>query len=104
MSPVQSLHQMKIKVETGAGRLTEPTNFSHRNLPYGYRVFQNKLLVNRKEIKICRAVVNSIGWEVDNIRETGRDLIKRGYKNRRGDLSWGHYVITQIYNSWKDKV
>jgi hypothetical protein len=101
---IHRLHRMRIKVETGAGRMTKPDNYRHWKAPYGYRIFGGKLLINRQEIKICRMVVHLIERENFGVRETARELIRRSFKNKQGEVKWSHFVVQRIYDRWKGKL
>jgi hypothetical protein len=54
---IRRLHQMRINVETGEGRMIRPDNYRLWNPPYGYRVVDGKLQIHKSEVKICRLVV-----------------------------------------------
>ena len=69
------------------GRSTNPENYRHHNPPYGFKVRGKKLVTNRAEIEICRPVVELISRQSLGIRETGRELARRGFKNRKGNAN-----------------
>lgn len=98
------INRLKIGSKSAKGRMTNPNNFRHHNPPYGYKVKDNKLVLNSAELKMCRAVVEYMGRKKCSARQTARELEKRGYKNRRGELNWGHLTIQQIFKRWKDKL
>lgn len=98
------INRLKIGPKTSKGRMTNPKNFRHHNAPYGYRVKGGQLVLNHKELKICRAVVELIGRQNWGIRETGRELERRGFKNRHGRTKWRHFVVNQIYQRWRDRL
>ncbi len=98
------VNRLKIGTKSAKGRMTNPNNFRHHNPPFGYKVKDNKLVLNGAELKICRAVVELIGREKRGVRETARELEERAFKTRRGRAKWGHFVVQQIFNRWKDKL
>lgn len=98
------INRLKIGPKSAKGRMTNPNNFRHHNPPYGYKVKDNKLALNNAELRVCRAVVELMGRKKSGARETARELISRGFKNRRGEVVWGHLVVQQIFKRWKDKL
>lgn len=98
------INRLKIGSKSAQGRMTNPNNFRHHNPPYGYKVKDNKLVLNNAELKICRAVVELMGRKKCGARETARELTSRGFKSRRGEVKWGHLVVQQIFKRWKDKL
>lgn len=101
---LSTVKRLGIGTKSAVGRMTNPNNFRHHNPPYGYKVKDNKLVLNSSELKICRAVVEMMGRKKCGARETARELVSRGFKNRRGEVAWGHLVVQQIFKRWKDKV
>lgn len=98
------INRLKIGSKSATGRMTNPNNFRHHNPPYGYKVRDNKLVLNNAELKVCRAVVELMGRKKCGAREAARELTSRGFKNRRGDSTWGHLVVQQIFKRWKGKL
>lgn len=96
--------QLKVAPGTKVGSKTNPNNYRHHNPPYGYKVQDGKLVLNKAELKICRLVVELIGRRKFGIRETARELMKQEFKNRRGEINWSHFVVQQIFNRWNNKV
>ena len=84
--------------------MTNPENYRHHCPPYGYKVRGGKLVIDNQELKICRLVVELIERQGFGIRETGREITKRGYKNRQGNHSWGHFVVKRIFDRWRGKL
>jgi len=84
--------------------MTNPNNYRHYNAPYGYRVKNGQLVLNPKDLKVCRIVVDFMDRKQRPARETARELIRRGLKNRRGEIKWGHLVVQQIFRRWKGKL
>lgn len=101
---VSWVNRLKIGSKSAQGRMTNPNNYRHHNPPYGYKVKDNKLALNKSEMKMCRMVVELMGRKKVGARETARELTVRGYKNRRGKTTWGHLVVQQIFKRWKDKL
>jgi hypothetical protein len=98
------INRLKIGPKSSKGRMTNPNNFRHHNPPYGYKVKDNKLVLNNSEIRTCRVVVELMGRRECSARETARELIRRQFKNRKGQISWGHLVVQQIFKRWKNKL
>lgn len=98
------INRLKIGPKSSKGRMTNPNNFRHHNPPYGFMVKDNKLVLNNREIKVCRLVVGHMGRKRCGARETARMLVQQKIKNRRGEIKWGHLVVQQIFKRWKDKI
>ncbi len=98
------VNRLKIGSKSAQGRMTNPINFRHHNPPFGYKVKDNKLVLNGAELKICRVIVDLMGRKMRGLRETARELECRGFKTRRGRSKWGHFVVQQIFNRWRDKL
>ncbi len=93
-----------IGVREKAGSKTNPENYRHHEPPYGYRVQDGKLVPNKKELLICRLVIElrtRKGWA---LAEIASELTKRGYVNRRGAASWHHHSVNQIFKRWNGKL
>lgn len=101
---LERLHDLGIRSGTGQGRMVNPENYRHHNPPFGYHVKNGKLLPCKPELRVCRLIVQLIRDKGHGFRETARELEQRGLKNRKGQNKWGHYVVTQIYNRWKEKL
>jgi transposase len=86
------------------GRQNNPENYRCHEAPYGYRNQDGKLVPDKRELKICRLIVElraRKGWSLAKIVS---ELAKRGYTNRRGSTSWHHQSVTQIFNRWNGKL
>jgi hypothetical protein len=101
---VSWLTRLAIAPGTNVGSKTNPNNYRHHNPPYGYKVQDGKLVLNKAELKICRLIVELIARRKFSNRAAARELIKQGLKNRSGKLSWSHHMVQQIFNRWKNKV
>ena len=101
---LERLHELGIRSRSGQNRMMNPENYRHHNPPFGYQVKNGKLLPYKPELKVCRLIVQMIRDKGYGFRETARELEKRGLKNRKGQKKWGHYVVTQIFNRWKEKL
>lgn len=86
------------------GRQMNPDNFRHPNPPYGYAAKKGKLVLNKQEIRVCRLVVQGIRDRGLGYREMARELEKRGIKARNGKIKWSHYMTTNIFKRWKEKL
>jgi hypothetical protein len=98
------LHDLGIREGTNSGRMTNPENYRYRVAPYGFSIQAGKLTPNRLEMKICRLVVERIQREGQTQCEVARELSRRGYKNRAGNLKWDSRTVFNILNRWKDKL
>ncbi|MCB0411440.1 MAG: hypothetical protein KDD22_02870, partial [Bdellovibrionales bacterium] len=78
--------------------------FRHHNPPYGFKVQNGKLVVNKQELKICRIVVDFMGRQKRPVREMAREFIRREIKKRRGHVKWGYLVVQQIFKRWNGKI
>ena len=72
--------------------------------PYGLRRADGQLVPCQREIKVCRIIVGFINNEKLSFRKVGRELERRGIKNRRGEASWHHTVVSAIYLRWSEKL
>lgn len=101
---LRRLRQMGVETEKGYLRQSNPNNYRRAKPPYGYLVKNGKLVLNKSELKVCRLVVEMMGRQDKGARETARELMNRGFKNRQGDVSWGHLVVQQILKRWNGKI
>ncbi len=101
---LRRLRQLGIDTEKGYRRQSNPNNYRRSKAPYGYKIKNHKLVLNRSEMKVCRLVVEMMGRENKGARETAREIMKRGFKNRQGEVSWGHLVVQQILKRWNGKI
>ncbi len=98
------LHSLNIKRGTKKKPINNPKNYLAPNCPYGYRVVKLQLLPFQKEIKVCRLILRLINEEKLSYRATARKLVDMKIKNRKGEISWGHEVISSIYRRWNGKL
>src|SRR5687768_9288283 len=98
------LRQIGIRTELGRIRKINPNNYRHYNPPYGYKVKDNKLVLDNSEMKICRLFVELMDRQKKGAREAARELMNQKFKNRRGEVTWGHFVVQQIFKQWKNKI
>lgn len=54
------LHRLDLRVEAQAGRINNPENYRVRNPPYGYRIQDGRLVLNKSEIRVCRLVLEHV--------------------------------------------
>ncbi|MGZ3806095.1 MAG: hypothetical protein ACXVB4_17910 [Pseudobdellovibrionaceae bacterium] len=98
------LHDLGIRESPISERMTNPKNYRCRVPPYGFSIQDGKLTPNRLEMKICRLVVELIQRDGRTQSEVARELSRRGYKNRAGNLNWDSRTVFNIFNRWKDKL
>lgn len=83
---------------------THPKNYRQPQPPYGYAVREGKLVINRRELKVCRLVVNLREREKKTFSEIARELAEKKIKNRRGEISWQHVTVANIFKRWRGKL
>ena len=101
---LEKLHALGIRNEASKGeRMTNPNNYRAAVVPYGYRKNDNQLVVNKKEVRICRLVVELINEEQLSLNGAARELMQKNIKNRNGNVWWDHSMVRSIYNRWNGK-
>ncbi len=95
---------MGVRVQTQAGRITNPNNYRVRNPPYGFRIQDGHLIINKSEIRICRLVAELIERQGFSKIAVARELGARGCKNRIGSTKWDHGTVLNIFERWKNKL
>ena len=95
------LRKAGIKNSSNKGR--SPKNYTHPNPPYGYKVRNQRLCPNSKEIRVIRLIVGAIEQQGLTLSATARLLNEKGYLNRKR-CQWGHFSICKIYKRWEGKV
>lgn len=70
------------------GRKANPNNYRIHESPYGFRKKEGRLVTCKPELKVCRIVVQMYEKERRTYSAIARELIQRGYKNRRGEKRW----------------
>lgn len=98
------LHALGIREIVRTGRSTNPENYRCRVAPYGYSVRAGKLVINKLELLICRTVVDLIKRTGISANAASKELVRRGYKNRAGNMAWDHTTVRSIFERWKDKL
>jgi DNA-binding Lrp family transcriptional regulator len=91
-------------IHTKSGRVTNPNNYRHHEPPYGYRIKDGKLVSDKKEMQISRLVVElrtRQGWAFARIAS---ELMRKGYRNRRGETVWHHHSVNKIFQRWSGKL
>ena len=98
------LHAIGIKNSIDSGRNLNPENYRCTVAPYGYQVQSGKLVPNKKELQICRTVVNLIDCDGLTHSEVARELARRGAKSRTSKPKWDSKKIFNIYKRWRGKI
>jgi IS30 family transposase len=101
---ISRLKRLKINRGIQSGQLTNPNNYRHHVVPYGYSVRDKRLVLNKAEQRICRLVVELIDRREKNHSEVARELSSRNFKNRAGSTKWDSKTVFNIYKRWKGKL
>ena len=81
-----------------------PKNYRASFAPYGYRIVDGQLVANKKEVRICRLVVQLINEKGLSLQGAARELMQRNIKNRNGNVWWDHSMVRGIFKRWNEKV
>ena len=95
---------MGIRDEFKPERNSNPKNYRCPVAAYGYQVEDGKLILNKRELRICKAVVELILRQGETYTDVARELGRRGFKNRAGSQTWNSKTVFNIYKRWKDKL
>lgn len=98
------LHKSRLTEITKVGRSTHPQNYRNNSPPYGYKVQNGHLVTYKPELKICRTVVELRGRKKLSTIQVARELERRGYKNRKGNVVWNTNTILSIFKRWNGKI
>ena len=98
------LHSLGIRDGMTSGRNLNPENYRCPVAPYGYQVQAGKLIPNKRELHICRTVVNLVDRDSFTHSEVARELTRRGHKTRAGKSKWDSKTIFNIYKRWNGKI
>jgi hypothetical protein len=98
------LRRAGAELGTKVGRSTHPENYRNHCPPYGYKIRNGRLVPNKSELKVCRAVVELRGRRGLSTTAVGRELEMRGYKNRAGRTIWNSNTILNIFKRWNGKL
>lgn len=95
------LRQSGVMRSEGRGR--SAINYRYPNPPYGYRVCEERLVINRAEAKVVRIIIElrerkKLSWE-----EIARSLNDNGLRTRRG-AQWARTGIQRIHRRWNGKI
>ena len=82
----------------------DPENYTLPIAPYGYRKSQNKLVVDAKELRIAKLIVELKDRRGMNILQVGRELVRLKLSARSGKVAWHNHTVTRIYKYWKNKI
>jgi hypothetical protein len=101
---ISRLGGLEIPKSNRENRVTNPQNYRCRVPPYGYAIRDGKLVPNKRELRICRLVVELMGRQGKGLSETVRELESRQFLTREGKKYWDHSSVRNIFNRWKDKI
>ena len=71
---LERLHSLGIRGAPIAERMINPTNYRASVVPYGYRNVEGQLVANKKEVRICRLVVQLINERGLSLQGAAREL------------------------------
>lgn len=101
---LEGLHKIGVKVGGGGERMTNPQNYRCKNPPYGFLVKDGKLVPNKREMKVCRLIVELIDRRGFSSTATARELEAKGFKTRGGSDNWDHSAVRRIFERWQGKL
>jgi len=102
---LERLHTLGIRNVASIGdRMTNPRNYRASVVPYGYRKVNGHLVTNKKEVRVCRFVVQLINEQGLSLQGAARELMQRNIKNRKGNVWWDHSMVRGIFKRWNGKV
>ncbi len=85
-------------------RYDQAHNYRLAYPPFGYALRKGQLFINRRELKICRLVIHMRDRHRKTFNQISKRLMKKGFKNRRGQVSWQHVTVANIYKRWRGKL
>ena len=86
------------------GSLTNPKNYRHYVAPCGHSSKGGRLVLNKKEVKVCRLIVSLCARDGLSFSRTAQRLMELGIKTRTGKSRWDHSMVSLIIKRWKDKI
>ncbi len=95
------LRSAGIKKTSGRGR--SPENYRFHNPPYGHRVEDGRLVINNKELKIARLIVELRDRRRLSFEAIAKDLNERGHPTRRGTV-WHRVSVRRVHKGWTGKI
>lgn len=95
------LRRAGIHRTTGRGR--SPDNYRYPNPPFGFRVYKERLVICRTEMKVVRLILRlrtteHLGWEA-----IAAQLNEKGISSR-SNRKWDRARIKRIFKRWADKL
>ena len=97
------LHKMNIRKNAIVRPPDPDVGTKTRNPPIGYEFRNGRLHICKAELRICRQVVNTMR-DGATASAAARELVRSGFKNRGGRVSWSHKSVKLIFERWKDKI
>jgi hypothetical protein len=99
------LHGLGVAIGTSApGRMNNPSNYRSATRPYGFTVKAGRLVPYKPEVRICRVVVELYGRQKLSATAVAKELTRRGFKNRAGNIAWDHKTVQSIFKRWNGKL
>ena len=109
-TPRSTIHSLLrrhgIRKEQLEGCSTQPDNYLAPNPPYGFKVEAGRLLIDRKEMKVCKLIVElrrNQNWDWSAI---AKELSRRQIPTRRNDegTRWHRHIVRAIFERWHSKI
>jgi hypothetical protein len=101
---LERLHSLGVQGASIAERMINPKNYRASVVPYGYRNVEGQLVAHRREVRICRLVVQLINQQGLSLQGAARELMQKNIKNRNGNVWWDHSMVRGIYRRWNGKI
>ncbi len=83
--------------------LTNPKNYRAPNPPFGFRVVDGRLVENKREIQLCRKIIE-MSDDGLSFNAIAKYFESKELKNRKNTNYWCHKSLKKFYNYWKTKL
>jgi hypothetical protein len=103
-SVIDGLHAEGIKPGVGNSRQSNPENCRLSTPPYGYRVRNGRLVIDKSELRVCRLAVHLIRDQKLSFNAAANELRARQIKNKMGTFYWDHKTVKRIFSRWNGKI
>ncbi len=95
------LREKGVRPAAGHGRRQD--NYRYPNPPFGFRVVNNRLVLNPPEMKVVRLIVRlrtkeRMGWEAIVIQLNGEGVLSRTGRK------WDRARIKRVFKRWENKL
>ena len=99
---LENLRRQGIRIP--GGRRINPNNYTLHQPPYGFYKVDNRLIINKSEMRVCRLVVELCAKQELPLHAVANELIKQKIKNRKGQILWTHNSVSRIFKRWSGKI